>query len=78
MRAAVDMWPDLVFPPINLYSYPRTGELTPCVKLCKLEGGECTGCGRTLDQIKYWREYDTAEKLRIIEDIHSRRAPHDQ
>ena len=69
------MWPDLVFPPINLYSYPRTGELTPCVKLCELAEGSCTGCGRTLEQIKNWKQYDTAEKLRIINDIHKRGGP---
>lgn len=64
------MWPPLVFPPINLYSYPRTEEITPCTKLCKLIGGECSGCGRTLAEIRDWKTYTTAEKIKIIERLY--------
>lgn len=66
------MWPDLKFPPINLYTCPRTGELTPCRKLCSLVNDECVGCGRTLDEIKNWRSYDTKTKLTVITRIHKR------
>ena len=27
---------------------------SPCVKVCKLEGGVCKGCGRTQDEIREW------------------------
>lgn len=43
--------------------------LTPCVKRCKLEHGRCSGCNRTLEQIKNWRTYSRSTKLKITEEI---------
>ena len=27
---------------------------TPCIKVCKLVGNKCEGCGRTFNQIQNW------------------------
>ena len=27
---------------------------SPCVRICKLKGGVCIGCGRTQDEIREW------------------------
>lgn len=27
---------------------------TPCINVCTLRGGECVGCGRTLEEIRTW------------------------
>lgn len=36
---------------------------SPCIKVCKLEGDTCTGCGRTLEQIRNWTKMTEAERL---------------
>lgn len=66
------MWPDLKFPPINLYSVPRKGPLIPCVKLCKLDGGICSGCGRTIDEIRHWSELSDEKRMEIIKRLRFR------
>lgn len=46
------IWPDLNFPPINLWSAPKTVK-TSCQNRCKLDETRtyCLGCGRTLNEI---------------------------
>jgi len=43
--------------------------LTPCVKRCKLEHGRCSGCNRTLEQIKGWRTYTHQQRLKIMNGL---------
>ena len=43
-----------------------TGQnLSPCVKLCKLELGVCRGCGRTLNEIRHWSTSTQAEQQTV-------------
>jgi predicted Fe-S protein YdhL (DUF1289 family) len=42
---------------------------TPCVLLCKLEEGYCTGCKRTVDQIRYWSIYSDEQREQIISEL---------
>ena len=43
--------------------------VTPCVSLCKLEDGECIGCGRTREQIARWTGYTDEERLDIMRKL---------
>ena len=47
--------------------------LTPCVKRCKLEHGRCSGCSRTLEQIRDWRTYTHQQRLKIMNDCQKER-----
>lgn len=56
-------------PPINLHNAPR---LTPCVGLCKMEGGQCQGCWRTLDEIRRWKDMTREEREEVMKKISER------
>jgi len=43
--------------------------VTPCVSICKIEDGKCTGCGRTLEEIAKWRSYSDEERLDIMKRL---------
>lgn len=62
-------WPDPYLPPINLYNAPR---LTPCVGLCKMDDGQCQGCGRTLDEIRRWKDMTQEERAEVMKKISER------
>lgn len=48
---------------------------SPCVSQCGLGPDNiCTGCGRTLDEIRAWKLADDAEKLAILNAMAQRRA----
>jgi len=36
------------------------------MNICKVEGGICTGCGRTLGEIATWSSADAALKTSIL------------
>lgn len=40
--------------------------ISPCVKICKLEGDHCIGCGRSLIQIKNWSNYTKKKRYNIM------------
>lgn len=61
-------WPDLVLPPINLYSLGK--ENSPCRGLCELDQGKCTGCLRTAEEITTWTLYEPQEKIQILKRIY--------
>jgi|TARA_B110000208_G_C11695699_1_gene403988 uncharacterized protein len=44
---------------------------SPCVGICNmsLEGNFCKGCGRSIDQITHWTDYNDKQKKEIIENI---------
>ena len=45
---------------------------TPCIKVCVMEGGLCTGCGRTLNEIARWGSMSDAERATIMRELPSR------
>lgn len=47
---------------------------SPCIGVCRVEGGRCTGCGRTLTEIAQWTRYSEAERAAIMRRL-AREAP---
>jgi predicted Fe-S protein YdhL (DUF1289 family) len=49
--------------------------LTPCVKVCVVDGesGLCLGCFRTLPEIARWAAFDDETRLRLMDELPSRR-----
>jgi uncharacterized protein len=49
---------------------------TPCIKVCVLDQatGQCTGCGRTLDEIARWGAMSEAERRQIMQALPARLA----
>lgn len=41
---------------------------SPCVRICAIDQGICTGCGRDLQQISAWRSATDEEKERIVKE----------
>ncbi|WP_253445567.1 DUF1289 domain-containing protein [Halomonas sp. Y3] len=39
---------------------------SPCVSVCQLSKGLCTGCGRSLDEIRQWRSMKRPEKMKTV------------
>ncbi|TXH18350.1 MAG: DUF1289 domain-containing protein [Gammaproteobacteria bacterium] len=39
---------------------------SPCVGVCKVQAGYCSGCGRTLDEITEWFTATAARKRDIL------------
>lgn len=66
-------WPDLNLPPINqkvlidALSFEEQRMASPCVGICKVEEGTCTGCLRTLDEIRDWTKMTDEEREQIME-----------
>ena len=50
---------------------PDVGKVpSPCVLICRIEGGECVGCKRTIDEIRDWiimSEYEQKKLLRELD-----------
>ena len=46
--------------------------ITPCIKICKMEGKYCVGCKRTTEEITNWTRYSDEKKCKIIEDCLAR------
>ena len=44
---------------------------TPCNKVCVVHPtrGVCIGCGRSLDEIARWIDFDDAERARIMAEL---------
>ena len=49
---------------------------SPCIDVCKLDETRlyCTGCLRTLDEIRQWRDMSDGQKRRVIDFCARRRA----
>jgi predicted Fe-S protein YdhL (DUF1289 family) len=49
---------------------------TPCTRVCVVHPalGLCVGCGRSLDEIAHWIDFDAAERTRIMAQLPSRLA----
>ena len=67
-----------VFYSINKYS--GTMVKSPCTGICMLDNGECTGCGRTIEEITSWRSMSPEEQNAVVEAIESgaRKYPTDE
>lgn len=50
-----------------------TTTLSPCIDVCRIEGGVCAGCLRTLDEIARWREMSGDEKRAVLAAIEQRK-----
>lgn len=46
--------------------------LSPCVGVCVIKHGFCTGCYRTLGEIAAWRTMPDEEKLHVIKQLEDR------
>ena len=47
---------------------------SPCVRNCCLnEADICLGCGRSLEEIKYWNRADSSEKYNILNRAQKRK-----
>ena len=44
---------------------------SPCIDICTIDpnSGECIGCGRTLDEINNWTNFDNLKKKQILENL---------
>jgi predicted Fe-S protein YdhL (DUF1289 family) len=48
--------------------------LSPCINICKLENGVCSGCGRSKRDIKNWSQYNNETKYQIVHKIKKKKA----
>ena len=46
---------------------------SPCIDICTIDpnNGECIGCGRTLDEINNWTNFDNLKKNQILENLNA-------
>lgn len=47
---------------------------SPCINVCRMEGGVCAGCFRTLDEIACWANVDDEARRAILVAVAQRRA----
>jgi len=47
---------------------------TPCTEVCVMHPTQsfCIGCGRSLDEIARWVEFNAAERIRIMAELPAR------
>ena len=47
---------------------------SPCIDICIIDpnSGECIGCGRTLDEINNWTNFDNLKKKQILENLNAK------
>lgn len=45
--------------------------ITPCVQVCRIdvESRVCSGCGRTIDEIREWTSYTEEERMAIMKRL---------
>jgi len=42
---------------------------SPCKRECELKKDICTGCGRTLEEITYWRHLSDKQKKAVLDRL---------
>ena len=42
---------------------------SPCIRKCKLENKVCTGCGRTLKEIRCWTTMSDEDRASVFERL---------
>lgn len=45
---------------------PLPAVASPCVSICRMRGGTCEGCGRTLAEIAEWSQASDARRREIL------------
>ncbi|MEN8697597.1 MAG: DUF1289 domain-containing protein [Bacteroidia bacterium] len=47
--------------------------VSPCISVCQInkETRTCTGCSRTIDQIRDWTKYSDDQRIAIIKELGS-------
>ena len=60
---------------MNIASTESSMIESPCIKVCKLDQatGLCTGCLRSVDEIRSWREASNEQKQAIVAAAQQRR-----
>jgi predicted Fe-S protein YdhL (DUF1289 family) len=49
---------------------PNVGQQkSPCVKVCRIEGNFCTGCYRTIDEIRDWMVMSDYEQQKLLHEL---------
>ena len=46
---------------------------SPCINVCRMDGGVCAGCFRTLDEIGRWGSASEAERHLMLAAVAQRR-----
>ena len=48
---------------------------SPCIDICTIDrdSGECIGCGRTVEEVNNWANFDNLKKKQILENLNTRR-----
>ena len=49
------------------------GVASPCINVCKMDAGRCTGCFRSIDEIVRWATAGDEEKRLILGAVVQRR-----
>ncbi|MAA64898.1 MAG: DUF1289 domain-containing protein [Alteromonadaceae bacterium] len=39
---------------------------SPCVSICQLKSGMCTGCGRSVEEIRHWKSMKRPERMKAM------------
>jgi uncharacterized protein len=57
-------------------SSPRRAVITPCIKVCMVDGqsGLCLGCFRTLPEIARWERFTDDERKALMAALPARRS----
>lgn len=55
-----------------MLKYPNYIE-SPCLRLCNLENDICTGCFRSIQEIREWPTVDKSKKLQILNNCGNRK-----
>jgi predicted Fe-S protein YdhL (DUF1289 family) len=42
---------------------------SPCIQVCVLNAGVCTGCYRTIEEIAGWRDFTPAQQQQVLDRI---------
>ena len=48
---------------------------SPCIDICTIDrdSGECIGCGRTVEEVRNWTNFDNLKKKQILENLNARK-----
>ena len=46
---------------------------SPCIDICTIDrdSGECIGCGRTVEEVRNWANFDNLKKKQILENLNA-------
>ena len=43
--------------------------ISPCLKICKVKKGIFIGCGRSMEEIKNWKNYSDNKRKKIVKNL---------